>query len=429
VVNGVLDNLRSAIESSELVRRPPHQAGRGGWFDIEQRIFRERHFLLYGSAIAAAMVIVSALRFWQGASIVSPTGKFAYIDFCWIWVSGVFAASSDPSQVYDFGIYSAAQSAVVEPMAGAPFFHFNYPPTALFFTYLLGFLPYLAAYAVWIGATLGLYLGTIYAIVRRPAALIAAVLPIAVSENALLGQNGFLTAALVGSSLVLLERRPACSGLLIGLLTYKPHFGVLFPLALGASRKWRALGSAMISSVALGAAATVAFGCRGWPVFIGSLFSRNASLSPDSEVQLNLQSVYGLVHWAGAGTWISWAAHLTIAAVVAAIVCTVWARPIAYGLKAAILCLGSVTVSPYLLGYDLCILSVAVAFLVRDGMSRGFLPGERIGMLICFAALFAVTLPVAPLVCATLFLLAGRRIAAGPRDRATPSDLTCGSES
>ncbi len=50
-----------------------------------------------------------------------------------------------------------------------------------------------------------------------------------------LGQahNGFLTAALIGAALVLLERRPIVSGILIGLL-YKPQFGLLIPLALAA---------------------------------------------------------------------------------------------------------------------------------------------------------------------------------------------------
>jgi hypothetical protein len=69
-------------------------------------------------------------------------------------------------------------------------------------------------------------------------------------------------------------------------------------------------------------------------------------------------------------------------------------------------------VSPYILFYDLCILSIAVAFLVRDGMSRGFLAGERSTILICFAALFLVQVPIGPLVCAALLFLAARRIVA-----------------
>jgi hypothetical protein len=80
-------------------------------------------------------------------------------------------------------------------------------------------------------------------------------------------------------------------------------------------------------------------------------------------------------------------------------------------------------VSPYILFYDLSILSIAVAFLVRDGLVRGFLPGERTVILICFAALFLVQVPIGPVVCAALFSLAARRIVAYRRPgRATPRD-------
>lgn len=416
MVSEPLKNLCNWTEPGEPICRPLGRSVRTKWLDIEDELVTERHFRLYGSGIGFAYALVLALRFWQGVSVIGPTGKFACIDFCWIWVSGVFAGSSDPSRVYDFAAYSAAQNTLVGPNAGGAFFHFIYPPTALFFTYPLGFMPYLVAFLVWIVATLLLYQAAIYAIILRPAALIAAILPIAVSENALLGQNGFLTAALMGLSLVFLERRPLGSGILIGLLTYKPHFGVLFPLALVASRNWRTLCSATTFSVALSLAAAAAFGYQGWPSFITSLIGRNSSLSPDSGVELNLQSIYGLLHWAGASTWNSWTVHLTVAAVVATMVYAVWAKPIPYSLRAAILCIGSVTVSPYLLGYDLCILSIAVAFLVRDGMSRGFLAGERIAMIICVVGLFLLATPIAPVICPVLFFLAARRIAAWRRD-------------
>ena len=268
------------------------------------------------------------------------------------------------------------------------------------------------AFVAWIAGTLVLYLTAIYRIVPYPVALIVAVAPAAVLKNIQLGHNGFLTAALIGLSLAFIERRPWVSGVFLGLLTYKPQFGVLFPLALLISRNWRALGSAAATSLTLGIAAAVVFGYRGWPSFMSSLLGRNSSLSPDGEVELNLQSIYGLLHWAGTSTGIAWAVQLTIAVFVTATVCAMWAKPIPYSLKAAIICIGAVAVSPYLLAYDLCILSIAVAFFVRDGMSRGFLPGERTGLLLCFVGLFPVATPIAPIICAVLLFLIARRIVA-----------------
>jgi hypothetical protein len=63
--------------------------------------------------------------------------------------------------------------------------------------------------------------------------LAAASLP-AVFINIAHGHNGFLTAALFGGGLLLLERREMLAGILFGLLCYKPQFGVLIPLALAA---------------------------------------------------------------------------------------------------------------------------------------------------------------------------------------------------
>ena len=371
---------------------------------------------------------IAALLAWglnRGEWVIRPNGSLSNIDFCWIWVSGKFAASSDPARVNDYAAFSAAQGRLVGPPTGnIPPYHFLYPPTFLFFTYPLGLISYLTAFSVWVLATVLLYQAAIYALISRPAALIAAITPATVLKNVQLGQNGFLTAALIGFSLAFMERRPWISGISLGLLTYKPQFGVLFPLALLASRNWRTLCSATATSVILSVAAAVAFGYQGWPSFIHSLLDRDAGLSPDAEIELSLQSVYGLLHRAGASALSSWSVHLTVAAIVTAIVCAVWAKPIPYPLKAAILCIASVTVTPYVLAYDLCILSIAVAFLVRDGMSRGFLPGERTAILFSFVGLFPVATPIAPIICAVLFFLCARRIAAtfSPSHKTSQSD-------
>jgi hypothetical protein len=99
----------------------------------------------------------------------------------------------------------------------------------------------------------------------------------------------------------------------------------------------------------------------------------------------------------GVSTRVAWIVHSAIVVAVAAAVFAIWAKQIPHALKAAVLCIGSVTVSPYVLGYDFCALSIAVAFLVSDGLSRGFLAGERATMFGCWVGLFILSGPV-PLV-------------------------------
>jgi hypothetical protein len=65
-----------------------------------------------------------------------------------------------------------------------------------------------------------------------------------------------------------------------------------------------------------------------------------------------------------------------------------WARPLPYSLKAAALCSAAAMATPYVHGQDLCILTIAVALLVKDGLARGFLPGDRLIMLFSWILLF-----------------------------------------
>jgi len=391
---------------------------------IEDRFFTERRIRFYGLGVAVAYALSLAWRLVHGQWVILRDGGLRCVDFGWMWLSGRFAVSGNSAQIFDYSTFSAAQIALFGH-GNCPFITpYVYPPTYLFMTYFLGFMPYLIAFAAWVLATLFLYGTAVYTIIPRRAAVIAAMSPFFVAVNADFGHNGYITAALVGFSLAFLERRPWLSGIFVGLLTYKPHIGVLFPLALLASRNWRALASAMVATVILGIEAAFAFGSGGWAAFLHTLLDRQSTLSPDSAVPLALHSVFGLLRWAETSGPVSWGGHFIVAAIVALTVWVVWAKPIAFSLKAAVLCIGSAMVPPYILFYDLCILSIAVAFLVRDGMSRGFLPGERTVILICFAALFFVQVPIGPVVCAALFFLAARRIAAHRKfDQAiTPSD-------
>ena len=125
---------------------------------------------------------------------------------------------------------------------------------------------------------------------------------------------------------------------------------------------------------------------------------------------MRLQSIFGLFQLVDASVWISWNAQLVVSIMVAVGTWTIWAKPISFNLKAAAVCGGILLVSPYALFYDLCILSIAAAFFVKEGLSRGFLPGERMAILICWALLVPMTWRSGPVICAVLLFLITRRI-------------------
>jgi Glycosyltransferase family 87 len=96
----------------------------------------------------------------------------------------------------------------------------------------LGLLPYPEALAVFLGATGALWAAPVRRLLPDARAWIVAAPTPAGLINLADGPNGFLTAALAGFALLLLDRRPAIAGALVGLLAIKPHLAVLFQVAL-----------------------------------------------------------------------------------------------------------------------------------------------------------------------------------------------------
>ena len=355
---------------------------------IEGWLFTQRRISLYASGTVVAYAVGLVARLFTHSWIFQADGKPSCIDFSHFWVSGTLAGSADPALVYNASAFSAARADLGGANACMVINHFVYPPTYLFFTYPLRLMPYPAAFAAWTVVTLLLYLVAIYLIVPRPIAILVALSPFPVFFNFFLGQNGFLLAGLMGLSLVVMERRPRSSGLLLGLLTFKPQIGVLFPFALLVSRKWRVVVGAIATSVVLIVASVVVFGYQGWPSFIHAVADRGSSLSPISQEFMRLESVYGFLWLAGISPPIAWTIQLAFAGAVAAVVCWVWARPLPHSLKAAALCSAAPLATPFVHGHDLCVLAIAVAFLVKDGLTRGFLPGDRSIMLFSWIVVF-----------------------------------------
>jgi hypothetical protein len=387
----------------------------------EDRLFTEECVRLCALGVALGYLLALALRLishkWGNHSAGAPC-----IDFIWIWLSGKLASSATPIEVYNHASFLGAKAASLGP-SDCVLGNFDNPPTLLFLTYPFGFLPYWIAFAAWMAATLALYLAAVYAIVPRPTAVIVALTPFPVFFNVLLGHNGFLTAGLVGLALVFAEGWPWLSGIFLGVLTYKPQFGLLFPFAFIASRNWRALLSAALASLILAAAAAIAFGYQTWPAFVAALADRASNLSGSVALNVALVSIFGTLRTLGTAPSAAWAVQLAVSALGATIVCALWARPIPYSLKAAALAIGAVLAAPHAIGYDACILTIGVAFLVKDGLARGFLPRERGIVFGCWAGLFLLTGPVPAIICVVLLFLVVRRAVRYPAgsSRAKPA--------
>jgi hypothetical protein len=336
----------------------------------------ERPLELTCFALIVAYAVYLVASYVNGLWIIGLDGSRNATDFVDVWAAGKLVLQGQAASVYDWPTHKAMEeSALGHAFEG--YFGWHYPPTYLFVAAALALMPYGLAAVLWTFGSFSAYLVAIRAILGgRNGLMLAAAFP-AVLSNLVIGQNGFLSAALIGGALVLLEKRPVMAGVLIGLLTYKPHLGLLVPIALVVGGHWRAFITAGFVAMLMAAGAWVAFGTDAWIGFIGNIsHTSDAFLSKGWADFGKLQTAFGLIRCLGGPEPLAWAVQGTIALAAATAVALVWRSRANFALKAATLSVCGLLATPYLYTYDLVVLAVPLAFLLRLGRVGGFRPYE-----------------------------------------------------
>jgi hypothetical protein len=187
-------------------------------------------------------------------------------DFLNFWMYGRAATTPNPGHWYDVVAYQRDLAALVGE--GYPGQNFSYPPSIMLLMAPFGALGYLPALACW--TLLGLLVFTPVAWRYLPdrRAFIAAMFAPATIFGLISGQVSFLATALVLGAFAWLDRRPVAAGVLIGLLTIKPQLGLLFPVMLIASGRWRVFAAASATALALVIVSAWLFGVQSWIDFV-----------------------------------------------------------------------------------------------------------------------------------------------------------------
>ena len=320
---------------------------------------------------------------WDPAGLGIPT------DFVNVWAAGRLVLEGHPAQAWDWDIQRKIELALLRQEFPG-YFAWHYPPPFLFVASLLAQFPYTVAFMGWVSASFVPYVVMMRAIVGRNFGWLLGIAFPMVFNNTLVGQNGFLTAALIGGTLYLIPVRPVLAGVCLGLLSYKPQYGLLFPIVLIAASQWRVFFSAAVTAVALAFVSWLAFGTESWQAFFHwmPMFSQ-AFLTEGKATWWKLQSLFSLVRYFGGPEPLAWAFQWVLTASVAVVLALMWRSRIPYTLKAAALAVGTLLTTPYLFMYDMMVLAVPVAFLVRIGLREGFRPYE-LPALACALALFFV---------------------------------------
>ncbi|HEY8261070.1 MAG TPA: glycosyltransferase family 87 protein [Methylosinus sp.] len=362
----------------------------GSWLDERRLAGYPILFLALGLAAVAATLATAQGRFDAAGH---PLGT----DFSQVWVAGLETLRGHPEAPFDLSRHIDAQRSEFGPRSDV--YGWHYPPFFLAPAAALAALPYLQALTLWQIATLLFSLAAVLAILRdsglaRWRIIVAALAFPATLVNLGHGQNGFLTAGLLGFGFHLLRARPILAGVCFGLLAYKPQFALALPVALACGGCWRTIASAAATTAAMVLVSVDAFGAGSWIAFVHSLSDTRTIVLEDGAAGFaKIQSVFAAVRLLGGDIRLAYGAQSATTLLTIAALALLWRSRADDRAKAAATIVASLLATPYCLDYDMAALAPALAFMTARGMERGFGPYMKSAL----AAAYVIPLAARPL--------------------------------
>lgn len=336
--------------------------------------------------------------------------RLPYWDFTNLWSGGRLVMDGRVDTLFDVHSYREALRAWFG--SALPDQEWSYPPSILLIGVPLSLLPLPLAYSLWTAATLlSLYL--VLRLLKLPRTITLALLfspPVAM--NAIFGQNGALTAALLIGSLLLLPSRPIVAGILAGLLTIKPHLGLLLPFCFLAAGQYRAVIAATLTAIGLAALTALCFGADVWIGFFretGPLMRHIMVSDYPQPYHKNALTAFIFARWLGFGILGGYMLQAATAALALTAAIFLWrpSCPMDHRLRVLLTATLVLFATPYGYSYDAIPYSIAVAcfFLADPRLPRWpmalaylwplylhILHNQRIGIAIVVPAAFAVAM-------------------------------------
>jgi hypothetical protein len=270
--------------------------------------------------------------------------------------------------IFDGDRFTDFLNTAFAPLLSSPldFRPWAYPPSFLVMLLPFAGLGFLGSYVAFQLATGALLARALLASTSAPSpVLLVAVLACPASAiNAINGQAVFLVAALIVGGFGLLERRPWLGGLVLGLLTFKPQFCVLVPIALIAAGQWRALLASGASAIALMIASGMMFGWDLWlhwfPLIIENFVSPSEKWIAYGRMWGH--SVYACVVLLGVPARLaSWVQLLAMLGAAISVVIA-FRSPLGTREKTAVFLAATVLAAPHSGPYDVTLLVISAAF-------------------------------------------------------------------
>jgi hypothetical protein len=311
---------------------------------------------------------------WLFLFAVSPLFSYFYLstikdpvvgthrDFGVFYTASTLLMRGDVATLFDPDGFKAALIEVMGP--GFPYLPFPYPPHSVLFIAFVAALPFLLSLYLWLLAGfLGVMAAMWRPLMRHWATALAFLLCPASVVNMAVGQNGFISAALLCGGLMLAPQRPVLAGLLFGLLSYKPQLGVLIPLLLIAGGHWRAFWTASATVATLILLSLGSLGSEAWLLYLTKSGPQQLQVAQYwvGRFQEMSPTFFMLGRLLKLALWQAWALQ-ALAAILAAwaAVWTYRRQQVPHEIKVAVALMAIFIVSPYALTYDMTLVSLAI---------------------------------------------------------------------
>lgn len=332
---------------------------------------------LWAPLFAGVSILLLGFDFWTHTrfGLVDGKGEQVGRDFVNYWAGARLALHGRADMAYDLRRFLAYERGLTAPNAEVKWY--GYPPVAMLLAAPFGALPFLPALAAWTlsaWAVLSRMLAPRMGLFFAACALMATP---AFYENALSGQNGAFSAVLLAGGLLLLDERPLLAGVLFGLLCYKPQLGVLIPVALIASGRWRTAFAAGGAIALLVGASMLQVGVQPWVEFLHNAPLHRQILETQTGIWQRMPVVYLSLRWFGAPNALAYAAQGLSALLAATAVFQVWRGPARVALKGASLLIATFLATPYAWDYDMVVLLFAAAWYWGEAEASGWRDWEK----------------------------------------------------
>ena len=355
-------------------------------------------------ATAVALLIfyaVVAVLWWMSIhNGIDWSGESYGGDFIIFWGAAKLAAVGEAVAAYPRPVLDAAHAITWFDL---PHYHMQqtaiprvshgmiwvYPPTNLLMVSWLGRLSYGVGWFAWWIGTGALYLWMVRGFSRDAwAPLLAAAFPGAFI-TAYCGQNGFLTAALLGGGLLLLDRRPIIAGVLIGLMAFKPQLALLAPFLLAFTGRWRAFGAAAVTGVLFVGLSASVYGVDAWRAFLTVLPHVQDTVVHRNVPVFRMPSVFVTATWMGASREMALLIWAAVAVPVGAATVWAWRLTAPHALKVGLAASAALIVTPYCWNYDLVLLAIPAAAMMEHARRETPPAGWKLTVLLIALTPFA----------------------------------------